>query len=471
VTTKTKSRLIVFFVGIMICLVVLEVSLRVVGSIYGFLSETDQRPHNAQTIILSIGDSVTFGIGAPLGFSYPAQLQKMLNEAGEAKKEYAVINRGRPGQNSAQILTRLEGWLQEFKPNIVTLLIGAQNQVNFFGYQEYLQKSDKQKRGFFLSLHDLLDNIRIYKFFRLLVRDDTNRTHIGSIQNRSLPTIEGEESPGGANLVPGLYNSERKQDAADECSIGATHRDQGNYDMMLAAILKAAETREIGAGCCNVVGSIYKERNLNNKAITWFKKGIEQDPTRFDNYAEIGWLYNQQEQWQEALSWFKKGFKSARHETLYEQCYVGIALAFEKVGDTQGALDFFAKEEKNKSGIDQYLYTLAGDYLSMFRKNKSKTEVYGWIEADIEQMLELCNRYNSKAILQNYPAEPEVNFIYEQVARRQNIPFVDHQSTFKKYIKDGVRSEEYFVADGHPNRRGYNLMAKNIWMILKGKVQ
>ena len=94
---KTKRRIIVVLVGIALSLIVLEVALRIVGSIYAHLSESDiVLDRDGRNIILCIGDSVTFGLGAPMGFSYPAQLQKMLDES-DPKSKFTVINRGRPG--------------------------------------------------------------------------------------------------------------------------------------------------------------------------------------------------------------------------------------------------------------------------------------------------------------------------------------------------------------------------------------
>jgi len=451
-----KHRMIVFLTGILICLILLEVSLRIVGSIYADLSESDEgKKANASNTILCIGDSVTFGIGAPSDLSYPAQLQKMLNESGSESK-YSVINRGWPGQNSAQFLLRLEKYLQEFKPDIVTILIGAQNQVNYFGYQDYLQKSNNQERGFLLSLHDSLDTVRIYKFFRLLFRT-------------SQDNWIGEEYPDEQKPARILNPDEMEKHKVPECIMGLHYKENGDYDKALEVILGAAQSKEIDAECSNVVGSIYSERQQFDKAVTWFNKGIEQDPTQFRNYEGIAQSYYFKNQLKEAISWFKKGFEQARYDSLHPRCYTGIGSAFEEAHDIDGALEFFEKETRRKPLVDDYLHTLAGDYLSLFKKSSINKEVHNWIEADIEKMLDLCDQYNATPILQNYPFMPPIAYIYRRVAERRKIPFVDHQTTFQEFTKDGVLSRDYFVPDGHPNSKGYQLMAKNIWMVIRDK--
>ena len=114
--SRFKSRIATVAVGICICLIVLEVSLRAVGFVYGRLSESGGKAGDAdKKTVLCVGDSVTFGIGATRELSYPAQLQSLLDKSFSGSNEkYNVINRGWPGQNTTRLLTRLERYLQEF---------------------------------------------------------------------------------------------------------------------------------------------------------------------------------------------------------------------------------------------------------------------------------------------------------------------------------------------------------------------
>jgi len=471
---KTKRRIIVVLVGIALSLIVLEVALRIVGSIYAHLSESDiVLDRDGRNIILCIGDSVTFGLGAPMEFSYPAQLQKMLDES-DPKSKFTVINRGRPGQNSAQLLRRLERYLRDFKPKIVTILIGAQNKANYFGYRDYLEKAHNQERDFFLSLHDLLDRIRIYKFFRLIVRSETNTIQAAPnaafMQQGNRPNLEG--LPDEITPSPGIYPNKMEENnpPTPECVTGIQYKRKGDYEKALESILGVVKKQEVESECYHIAGSIYRERQQYKEAVTWFKKGIERDPTQFSNYEGIGGSYRDQKQLKEAIFWFKKGFENARYDTLHELCYVGINFVFEHVGDNRGAVEFFEKETKRKPVVNDYLHTLAGDYLLMFKNKGFGTAVHKWIQADIEQILDLCGQYNAKIVLQNYPYDLMIEDVYKRVARRRNVPFVDHHVTFEKFIKDGVRSEEYFVPDGHPNAKGYHLMANNLWKVLKDQV-
>ncbi len=465
---RIRHRMTIFLLGIFISLVVLEISLRVVGSIYAGLSESDygEKKNSAETI-LCVGDSFTFGIGATREQSYPAQLQKMLDEA-DPKQQINVVNRGWPGQNSARLLIRLKEYLQEFKPKVVAVLIGTNNKANFFGYREYLEEVNNKQNRLFLRLHNMLDTIRLYKFVRFVFE----KKDIQKSKNRSV------ESPVGSEEAIDYLGEHTKEftlygDGADrgektpQCIAAWEQRRKGNYDKALALILDVVERKDVESECYYIGGSIYRERKRYDEARVWFRKGVKRDPGLFNNYEGIGETYRDQNKLNEALVWFKKGFSKARPESLHKLCYIGINVAFEDTGDIKGAIAFFEKEAQRSLPEGHYLLTLANDYLAMFKKNRIDAEVLSWLESDLNKIVNLCRRNNARIILQNYPAEPMVNFVFNKVSQEQDVLFVDHQKTFAQFVQNGVLSSEFFIADGHPNSRGYRLMAENVLKVLQ----
>lgn len=70
----------------------------------------------ADSTILALGDSLTYGYGASPAESYPAQLQKLTG--------WDIINGGISGDTSAQALSRLPALLQR-KPKLVIISIGG----------------------------------------------------------------------------------------------------------------------------------------------------------------------------------------------------------------------------------------------------------------------------------------------------------------------------------------------------------
>lgn len=82
--------------------------------------ETVEKPQY-QATILAVGDSLTAGYGVVEQMSYPALLQaKLLSD----NRKYRVINGGVSGETSSGTVSRLN-WLLSMKPDIVILVIGA----------------------------------------------------------------------------------------------------------------------------------------------------------------------------------------------------------------------------------------------------------------------------------------------------------------------------------------------------------
>ena len=74
-------------------------------------------PLPADSVVLALGDSITYGTGAAPEAAYPAQLAQLTG--------WQVVNAGVPGDTSAQALARLPGLLAEHKPALVIASIGG----------------------------------------------------------------------------------------------------------------------------------------------------------------------------------------------------------------------------------------------------------------------------------------------------------------------------------------------------------
>jgi len=326
-----------------------------------------------------------------------------------------------------------------------------------------------------LYIHDYLNRIRVYKFVRLLLLDvqekNRNKDHMGS------QAMEDEEEnptdPGGRRLQTGLYESDsRPKGYRGECTVGAEYRFNGNWDKSHEVLLQHSEKGVLSAACYNMVGSVYRERNQPDQAIPWFRRGIEQDPTYYENYEEIGGILFEKGQLEESLRWFKRGIGQADPNFLHDQSYISISLVFKEAGKIREAAQFFEREKKRLDGNSPKLAELVGDYQLMFSENVNSDTIHDWITSDLEKIVELCRKYDARVVLQNYPFEPEVNHIFGRVAEKRGTLFVNHQKIFKRYIHDGVRDPEVFVPDGHPNMKGYRMMAENLFQVVQdGELQ
>ncbi len=455
--TSKKHRAIAFFAGIIICILAIECALRIVGAIYAHRSVTDQGTRNpSQYTILCVGDSVTFGIGAPRTQSYPAQLERLLN-AEESKRTYAVINRGRPGQNTAQLLETLEGDIREVEPDIVTVLTGGANQANYYGYRKH------EEEGKFLPwMHDQLYRIRLYKLVKLLCLNIRSITqHKGPNKHESIQALELDEETrdlSEESIATALETGNNKI----YCAIGRSYMEKGDHDQALQFLLFGIQANVSNLACYSSIGDIFRERGQYDVALTWYQKGISIDPTFFHNYMGMGLLNIGQRQYEQALSWFKKALEVSQSDTLDPYCYQWITHVFHSLCRYREAVEFFRKEKKRNA--------LANDYLLMFKKRHIENEVRQWVQEDVERTISLCEKHNIRIILQGYPDYRRtelVNYVVKDLANERGIPFVDHTSIFSRILKEGASREQYFVPDEHPNARGYGVMATNIYNTLQ----
>jgi lysophospholipase L1-like esterase len=79
--------------------------------------------------VLALGDSNTYGVGLDENQAYPAQLEAIWNSElavdSDAPPRIEVMNLGYPGTNSSRILANLKPMLERLRPDIVFVMVGA----------------------------------------------------------------------------------------------------------------------------------------------------------------------------------------------------------------------------------------------------------------------------------------------------------------------------------------------------------
>lgn len=127
-----------------------EAGLRVAASV---VSET-RGAHTSgdRRRILCVGDSNTFGVRVAAEDSYPGRLEAFLNRSGD---RYQVLNRGRPGQNTALILKTLRDDLERDRPEVLLVLAGINNGWNVAGREQ----------------ESFLDGLRLVRLLRIAAHD------------------------------------------------------------------------------------------------------------------------------------------------------------------------------------------------------------------------------------------------------------------------------------------------------------
>lgn len=137
--------------------------------------------------VLSLGDSNTYGLWLESEEKpYPAILEREWNRSFETPK-IEVVNLGYPGNDSSRILQELPGAIEEYRPDLVTLMVG----VNDF----WIPPSVGVEHETSALVRWLRAHSRVYKLCYMLVRDvgpGANR-ELGKPRRRSRPerTLQG----------------------------------------------------------------------------------------------------------------------------------------------------------------------------------------------------------------------------------------------------------------------------------------
>ncbi len=161
-------------------LILTEAGLRFYGVYFRHSKAAVAASAAAKAKILCVGDSFTFGMGAPKGSGYPSHLQEIL-DLKYGIGTYGVINEGIPGQNSSELADRIDLLLEEYKPEVLLILTGANNynlrNSHFFlfaaGDITFPQKAALKTDAFLLRL-------KTYKFLKLGMKQLLSRINAGT---------------------------------------------------------------------------------------------------------------------------------------------------------------------------------------------------------------------------------------------------------------------------------------------------
>jgi hypothetical protein len=152
-----QNALLVAF-GLLVGLLILEGAIRLAALV---LPTQLERARSAsaslgsdETTILCIGDSHTYGVGVSAEEAYPSQLERALRRHGVKAR---IVNAGIPGRNTGQLLEALPASIARYRPQIVIMWAGANNQW------VPLDASARPALRF-------RDHIRLFRLLRLLLR-------------------------------------------------------------------------------------------------------------------------------------------------------------------------------------------------------------------------------------------------------------------------------------------------------------
>jgi tetratricopeptide (TPR) repeat protein len=325
------KKILLFFLGLFLVLVTLEIGLRVGGFI--MLSAQEHRnlrsiQQNGEFRIMCLGESTTQG-------QYPPYLEEILNQRNLGVK-ISVIDKGLTGTNSLAIRLRLEADLDKYQPDIVVTMMGGNDRKTMY-YQD-IPESDTW----------IFRHCRVYRFGRLLFMQAFKKLGKKDIYSLNKPMqvlktsypapdkphevkqpLEQTVKSGPENNFNWVRSGWRhyskgelveaeqafkkaidldpKNDAA-YTGLGHIYKDQAKNSEEESAFRKAIELNPKSDAAYTGLGGLYKDQGKYVESETLLKKAIELNPRNDSPYAELGRLYNYQKRYAES--------EQALHEAL-----------------------------------------------------------------------------------------------------------------------------------------------------------
>ncbi len=266
----------------------LEVFLRLGGEVFYLEQEKVNRVALARRgsyVILCLGESMTAGGGLS---SYPRQLEDTLNALGLAIP-VAVVNLGIPSANSGMIVARLEEDLDAYRPDMVVLMMGINDEMAPLD----LAAGAKTERP-----NPFLERSRAHEFIR-----DTWRN---LLSGRGMAGIGGEgREEHAAEIAVAGGDSERARRVNFYLKRGDWHFDEDsdlavNRRRAIEMYEKAlALNPEIPTAILKT-GISHRELGERSFALASFEKACAYPSVRCRALAELGNLYRDERNWDEA---------------------------------------------------------------------------------------------------------------------------------------------------------------------------
>jgi tetratricopeptide (TPR) repeat protein len=360
---STFKKIASVFLGLILLLVLLEAGLRLGGSVLSSLQEYG----NLQSIkqkgayrILCLGESTTEG-------GYPHLLEQVLNQHNIGVR-FSVIDKGIASTNTFFILSNIESYLAEYRPDMVVAMMGNLDQGNRY-YQD-IPEADT-----WIFRHSRLYRLARMHFmhiFRKIKREDINRFRGPDPGMRAQP-IDTGTLPGNVKLWNEMPAEKvAKLDFnANEGSPGprSPSLSRSGFSTVEESLKKAIELDPKNDHACVGLGLLYLEQGKFPQVGNLFRKAIALNPKNNDAYVGLGRFSLEQGRFPQAEDRFKKAIEL---DPKGEHAYVELGRLYQVQGKLSQAEDCFKKAiELNPKSDDAYV-GFGGFYLLQDKFFQSK---------------------------------------------------------------------------------------------------
>jgi hypothetical protein len=427
-----KQKIFVLITGLLTAGILLEVALRITGSVHmkGRFEDKAYSLGRKECVytILCLGNSWTLGVGAPTGMSYPDHLRRMLCDM-FPNRDINVINAGVDNLNSAEMLDRLKSQINSIMPDLIILRTGQPNISNHYKYSQYLERENKIENPFYkmmFSLNDFLYNkIRVFRLAQLLTYEIINKakskwlSEDKAIRVKKALNLARDKSENSYQHIE-YYKFQSERGYMEAIEMAMLLSDLMHIFIRDSDILLPVSDAEI------------------EQAIGWIERAAKYRPNIPAHYFPLANLYILKKEHKKAAEYLIKGillepnFRDEEYSTT-NVCYLLLRTLYDATPDPEVKIiieTFIQKLEAYKPDSAE---------IFLWSKSLSMKNVTDWIASDISEIVRIIKANNIDLIMQNYPpalskrsqrALASVNDIIRRKAFELKVPFIDNERLF-----------------------------------------
>lgn len=416
---KNKLSLIVF--GTILALVIVELGLRLSGSLWMFRQKQANQNFEKSKKILCLGESTT-GLGGD--YAYPRLLQQELNHT-YGVGVYEVINKGIPGITTSQIIQNLEMYLNKYRPHMVIAMLGINDDPD---------GEDSESVNIFQSLRV----VKLWNHLRQSLMGERYQT------NGWLMMADGNFEEAKKIFEDALQRNPNSIEAHIDLSLGYAF--SGNY----------LESEQI------------------------IQQAMQKDPNNIDLYIELGQVFILQKKWKQAEQIFEQAQSIEQHNNDVQLALGWCYLQNGKIEQAENIFKMFVANQPNLesfAAMELFYQTQNRDVLAREYYDKKRyvsDRMYGdHTKLNLHRLRDQILRRGIRLVAMQYPRR-SVAPLQRVLGTHEDIIYIDNEEVFNQAILQGSY-QDYFVNNfagdfGHCTRAGNALLVRNLMKTLMGNL-
>lgn len=443
---------------LLLMLAALECALRSAGYFHR-LSRTIASGKDAAATVLCLGDSYTYGGDTPRAYTYPAQLQQVLDK--RSPGSFRVVNGGICEETSLEMLDRLDGLLDKNTPDIAVLFIGSANLFKLHfrdGRPSWLLRAATDMR-IYRMVHIISVNLRARFANRSAGLEETYR-ETPPRYNHSAPAlrIKHKKDPASLTAVEKIWHAMDENDysAAEAMALDGMRKKPDDPELLYAlGNIKFRQGHKTEA-----VGIVRKLLKIADAALAKDPADLYARGLKAFCFYGLADMAISSYRFSDAIPYLLEGLQldpgAPRMHYLLSQSYsLQSVYTAEYIAERLEAL---TKTDERLAADPVFT-----SHLLYFRETSEvEGRVRRLLEADLSEAVRRLKKRGVRIIFQNYPVSfPLANNALKETARVHGLEFLDIEKMFAAIVKRGER-DRYLMDMDHFTPEGNRLLAETM---------